>query len=243
MSRTSPEISSIKELEYLPESFREFLCQIVIFAIHAAARIEITDKTLENLQHLDQKLTEKSVVVYGYHSSLFDALVLPIFVGSYLKNLDKMLLPVTVEHSQGMKRLLLSIIAALSRAEFIPVVRKKDEELYEHATKRRLLKYLIETTREYLEKPGNAYGVAPMGTRSHVLSSERINPGFIKVAQKHQVPLVPIAFTKDDDNHLAMSVGEALSPPSSSDDFAEATHFYMRTLAQMIPPELRGDYL
>ena len=242
MPGTSPEITAIKELESLPESLRLFFFQIVTLAINLAAKIEITPETIDNLQQIDKQLAEKSAVFYGYHSSLFDALVLPILVRQHLNNLDKMLLPITVDHSQGLKRLFLSILASLSHAEFIPVVRKKDEPLYSHNLKRQLLKYLIETTREYLEKPGNAYGVAPMGTRSHVLSSERVNPGFIKVAQKHQVPLVPIAFTKDDNNHLAMSVGEILSPPTSSDDLTEATQFYMRTLAQMIPPELRGDY-
>lgn len=131
---------------------------------------------------------------------------------------------------------------AAAKSEFIPVVRKKDEHLYDPKQKKKLLQYLISTTRDYLQQPGSIYGVAPMGTRSHVLKAERVNTGFLKVAQKHQIPSMPIAFTKVE-KRLSMSAGEVIPSPKENEDITQATDFYMSSLAQMIPKELRGDYL
>lgn len=66
-----------------------------------------------------------------------------------------------------------------------------DEPHYELRVKKQLLKQLIELTREKLSEPGNIYGVAPMSTKDKILRTDAVNPGFIKVAQKYEVPLVP----------------------------------------------------
>jgi 1-acyl-sn-glycerol-3-phosphate acyltransferase len=223
------------------ESLRLFLVQLSSWLITVLSQIELTEQTLENLEKLDEQLKESSVVVYGYHATVFDAVILPILLSSHLDNVDKMLAPITITHYQGLNRIFLALISFLTNTEFLPVIRKKDEANYSGELKRQLLKQLIETTRKHLSLPRSIYGVAPMSTRTKVLQSDSVNPGFAKVAQKHQVPLMPIAFSKDERNKLTMSVGEIMPYPDLN-NIDQAVQTYMNSLAQMIPKKFRGDY-
>jgi hypothetical protein len=231
-----------QETTKIPESVRLFIVNIIFWILENIAKIEIDEQSLHNLEQLDQQLNDSSVVVYGYHSSLFDSLVLPILLSQQLNNVDTMIAPVAITHYQGLKKVFLDVMAALTHAKFLPVIRAKDEPNYEHKVKRLLLKQLIDVTRESLSEPNNIYGVAPMSTRDKILKSEAVNPGFIKVAQKHKTPLMPIAFTKDSRGKLQFSAGEILPPPDKTSDLDSAVHMHMSILAQLVPQELRGDY-
>lgn len=241
MSQANQEHELTSEKISSSESLRLFLVQLSTWLITVLSQIELTPQTLENLEKLDEQLKESSVVVYGYHATVFDAVILPILLSNHLDNVDKMLAPIAITHYQGLNRIFLTLISFLSNAEFIPVIRKRDEANYSDELKRKLLKQLIKTTREHLSLPGSIYGVAPMSTRTKILQSESVNPGFAKVAQKHQVPLMPIAFSKTDNNKLTMSVGEIMPYPDL-DNINQAVQIYMNSLAQIIPKEFRGDY-
>jgi 1-acyl-sn-glycerol-3-phosphate acyltransferase len=241
MSKSHPEGGLAKEIPLISESTRLFIVQIVAWVLEVLAKIEVTPQTLQNLEQLDQQLEESSVIAYAYHSSVFDALVLPIILTKHLENVDRLLAPIAITHYQGVQKIVLAIIAALTNTEFLPVIREKDAPHYDAIFKRNLLRHVLKTTREYLAEPNTIYGVAPMGTRSETLQSANIHPGFIKIAKKHKTPLVPISFTNNQQGRLQMSLGEILPPPTSN-DLNQMVQFYMSQLALILPAELRGDY-
>ncbi|MDH5533585.1 MAG: hypothetical protein OEX81_04120 [Candidatus Pacebacteria bacterium] len=242
MPQTEHELSVQKESPVISESVRLFLVNIIYWLIESIAKIDISQEALDNLQILDEQLNTSSVVVYGYHSSLFDSIVLPIVLSQQLNNVNTMIAPVAITHSQGFKKVFLEVMSYLTNTQFPPVIRKKDEPNYDLQVKRQLLKQLISITREKLSEPGNIYGVAPMATRDKILKKDSVNPGFIKVAQKYQAPLMPIAFTKSESGLLQFKAGEIISPPDISTNLDEAVHIYMNTLSQLLPEELQGDY-
>ena len=231
-----------EEKNKISEAMRLFLVNVIYMILANITKIEISQTTLNNLQELDKQLNNSSVVLYGYHSSLFDALVLPIILSQQLNNVDKMIAPVAITHAQGLQKVFLNMMSLLTNAQFPPIIREKDQPNYDLKLKRQLLKQLIEITKESLTEPGNIYGVAPMGTRGKILKSDQVNPGFISVAQKYDVPMLPIAFSKNTAGSLEFKVGQINPPPDSKDNIADSINFYMKTLADLLPKELRGVY-
>lgn len=122
----------------------------------------------------------------------------------------------------------------------IPVIRKKDEGRFSDGEKATLFKQLAQKTDLYLTRPGNLYGIAPMGTRARTLDSSKVSPSFAKLAIARQLPAIPMALTHRDDKTL-LRVGELLTP-ADTNQMTEATNYYMSQLARLLPTELRGDY-
>jgi 1-acyl-sn-glycerol-3-phosphate acyltransferase len=242
MPQAEHELSVLKESPVISETVKIFLVNLIYWLIESIANIDVGQEAQENIKALDEQLKTSSVVLYGYHSSLFDSIVLPIILSKQLNNVNTMIAPVAITHSQGIKKVFLDVITYLTNTQFPPIIRKKDEPHYEHKMKRKLLKQLIEITRQNLSEPGNIYGVAPMGTRGKVLKADEVQPGFISVAQKFEVPLMPIALTQNKSGLLQFKAGEIISPPDSSTSLDESVNMYMNSLAQLLSVELRGDY-
>lgn len=216
------------------------LLQFIYWLIKIGTQLKIDDQSQENLAELDNELLKTSAILFVYHSRLTDALILPITLRNELPHLDKMLGPVAISHYQGWQKIGLDLISATTGAVPIPIIRKKDEQKFSAEKKTELFAQLTQKTDSYLTRPGNVYGIAPMGTRAHILDSSKVSPSFAKLAHNRQLPAVPMALTHTD-GRASLKVGESLAP-TNSDQVEEITNYYMSQLARLIPIELRGDY-
>lgn len=215
-----------------------FLYQLIKLGM----RVEVDDKTRENLLTLDQALLKTSAVLFAYHSRLTDALILPFALRNELENLDKILGPVAITHYQGWQKFYLDLVGRLTGSIPLPVVRKKDEASFSQNEKSHLLRQLVSTTNRHLNRPGSLYGIAPMGTRAKTLDSTQVNSGFAKVAQTKQLPALPVAVTHEH-GRTQILVGEMIEPVAEQANLGEVVNYYMSQLARLLPNQLRGDYL
>ncbi len=216
------------------------LHHFLYWLIKIGAKLEIEDESQENLLKLNQELLKTSAILFIYHSQLTDALILPVTMRNELPNLDKMLGPVAISHYQGWQKIGLNLIGKATGSVPVPVIRKKDEAKFSEQRKIELFRQLAQQTDSYLTKPGNLYGIAPMGTRAHTLDSTKVSPSFAKLAHTRQLPAIPMALTHAN-GRTKLKVGEVISAVNT-DQISEATNFYMSQLAKLLPLELRGDY-
>ncbi len=99
--------------------------------------------------------------------------------------------------------------------------------------------------------------VAPEGRYSLIHGLEQGTDGAAFLARKANVPIVPIAMTGTDNalvyanarrlkrSRVTLTVGKPFrltEPAEGPERFAGDTHRIMQTLAEMLPPELRGVY-
>lgn len=233
---------SAVEQASIAEKINQVIIAVLYWILQVGLRLQIDEKSYENLEKLDQALLTTSAIAIFYHASMKDALVLPVALRSELENLKKMLGPVAISHYQGWKKSYMDLMGAMTGSVALPVIREKDQAEFTAEEKMHLMKNLVKTTRQYLEQPGSLYAVAPMGTRAKKLDSTKVNPSFAKLARDKQLPIVPIATYQDEAGQTQLKVGEILPAPANSADLEQAANYYMSQLAQLLSLELQGDY-
>ncbi|OGG13811.1 hypothetical protein A2875_00940 [Candidatus Gottesmanbacteria bacterium RIFCSPHIGHO2_01_FULL_46_14] len=86
---------------------------------------------------------------------------------------------------------------------------------------------------------GAVVGIFPEGDVSYVL--EPAQPGMAILAARARVPTVPFAIYRDG-NTLNVHVADPIEPPTSIKQRDAFTHHIMKTIANMLPQNLRGYY-
>ncbi|HLX40511.1 MAG TPA: lysophospholipid acyltransferase family protein [Ktedonobacteraceae bacterium] len=102
-------------------------------------------------------------------------------------------------------------------------------------------------------KKGNILVIFPEGTRSRSRKMAKAHAGMGMIALRSGVPVVPVAIWGSEKTfkkfrpHVTVSYGEpmllkARGKKVTREDIDEATEQVMRKIAEMLPPEYRGDY-
>lgn len=118
---------------------------------------------------------------------------------------------------------------------------------------------LIETMIEVLDS-GKPLLIAPEGGRSHSPGMRTAHPGVAYIADKSNVPVIPVGITGSTDDfiqralrlqrpYLDMRIGESISLPKIAgkgkqrrDSLKRNTDIIMYRIAELLPPDYRGVY-
>lgn len=107
-------------------------------------------------------------------------------------------------------------------------------------------------------KEGGVLGIAPEGRMSLTGALERGKPGPVFIAQKADVPILPVAITGTEKllrnlrsfrrTHITVTIGKVFRLPedetygSRKEELQAQADFIMERLAELLPPEYRGVY-
>lgn len=233
----------------------QFLQDLFLAVTKETYGLESLNQSEDNLSSVNDHLKEGSVVVYFNHVSLIDPPALIAYLFTHLENIQDVVVPTSRRHQDiSQKPYLDSLainVAPLFKVEILPVVQKKDQDIYSAEEQSRLLKNFLRRSREVLGKPGGVMVIAPEGTRSEDGQLQTAESGFEKFAKFGQVKYVPVALIPEGKfnrdlwiGNLRFNVGEPydIKAPSIPDSFSREDAAMVK-LANLLPREMRGYYL
>lgn len=231
----------------------QFLQNLFVEATEKLYGLESLNDSEENLSIVNDHLKKGSAVVYFNHVSMIDPPTLIAYLYEHLDNMRTVAASTSRRHQDIKQKPLDSLalsMAPLVNVEVLPIVQRKDYDLYPDE-RWDLVKRYLGRSQEILGKPGGVMIIAPEGTRSQGGQLLKAESGFEKFGNYGQVKYVPVAvIPKGKFNrglwigNMSFNVGEPfdINDPFTPDSLRPVDAAMVK-LANLLPEDMRGQYL
>lgn len=264
MTRANHEIPATSQPENIGayRRFRLLFATMMWDIIQNHYQFELSNESRDNLQLLNEVLSQAAAVVYINHVEFWDPAVVLALILGHLPNVNNLMGPAGMKHFDWRRDPIgastLRILKIL-KVKAIPIVQIDDKgRKYSKHRRKKMSDQLKNETIEVLRQPENIYGITPEGTRNGgrpelirakkgVGRLEEYDPGdnlhYVPIAimyPKHtQQPKVAVGKPKKLSEIIPPELVLCEKSPRKAQQIAD---LLMLRLAALMPEDLRGYY-
>lgn len=207
----------------------------------------VSEETKDNLARLDEHLAEGgSTVFYTYHSSKLDGGAYPPFVRAHLPSMQRALGPIGRAQYEGWQKSFMDFYGKKLHVHVMPVMRPDRSEDFMFGDDQEMVRraYFYQLN-QIVGGESGLLGIAPVGGRYRFSDVDvaDIKPSYLRYGKKFENVIYTPAAIFRDGGRLKIEVGR---PFFLSDLGVENTNDMvlptMRRMAELLPPELRGNF-